>query len=309
MSLPDGLRSTAQARDRAAGRRAHPLCPGLLPGLILRLGVITASALASLAQANPPVEPSPERARSEGPILGALGLSVRMSPEHPGAVQASTSLVPNFVLRWGRITVSNGGPLASRFGEPAESGLGADLLDADRLRVAVSLSQDQGRDSADIERLRGLHDIPSHLRGRLRVGWRLHHQWELMGVWRADLSGAGTGSSTDLTLLHDWRPTFIDHRHSRISVGATLELLDARRANVIHGVTQEDARRSPLPAYRLGAGPSEWRVFSNAQRDLGDGWVAYGGLGLAQLIGDARRSPIVVRSQGWSANLGVGRRF
>lgn len=272
------------------------------------LGGPPAFADETAPMAQPPVS-GPGTGPDAWPVLGALGGAVRIAPEHPGAVRTSTGVTPNFVLRWGRVTVSNGGPLASRFGEPVEAGLGADLLDVDHLRISASLSVDQGRRSGDVARLVGVHDIPSHLRGRLRVGWRLHSRWEAMAVWRTDLSGRGTGNSADLTLLHDWRPEFIDHRRWRISLGATVEVLDARRANLIHGITEEDAQRSRLPAYRLGAGTSEWRLFTNGQRELGDGWVAYGSMGFSRLVGEAAGSPIVLRPHGVSASVGLGRRF
>lgn len=253
--------------------------------------------------------PEQVTAATAGPSLRALGVLTRVGPETSGAQAVSVSATPNFVLRWGRLSVTNGGPLASRAGEPAEAGLSADLLSRDRWRVSASLSVDQGRNSDDIDRLRGLHDIPSHLRGRLRAGWRLHDQWELSSTWRTDVSGRGTGQAVDLTLLHEWRPEFLDHTRWRVSVGASVDWLDATRANLVYGVTAQDEQRSTFAAYRLDPGISEWRVFTHWRRELDHRWVVYGSLTASELAGQAARSPIVQQRGGLGLSLGLGRRF
>ena len=243
------------------------------------------------------------------PVLGALGASLRISPEHPGARHVGTRLVPNYVVRWGTLSITNGGALASRAGEPAESGLSAELLSRDRLHLGASLSLDQGRDSSRIERLAGLHDIPSHLRGRLRVGWRLHEHWEASATLRGDLSGRGTGHSIETTLLHQWRPEFLDHTRWGISIGGSAEWLDAEQANALHGVTQEDARRSRYPVYRLDSGIGEWRLFTNWRREMGGNWLAFGHLTVSRLSGSVAGSPLVQKRSGLSLSLGIGKRF
>lgn len=213
------------------------------------------------------------------------------------------------MLHWGRLTLSNGGTLASRAGEPAEAGLTADLFSRNRLSLRAAVNMEQGRNSSDIERLRGLHDIPAHLRGRVQAAWRVHPQWEVMGVWRGDLTDRGTGSSAEAVLLHDWRPEFLDRRRWRVSGGMAVQWRDARQANLFHGVTDEDAARSAFPAYRLNAGFTDARLFANWRRDLEGPWVAYGAFGYEALMREAARSPIVQRPRAFTFSLGVGRRF
>lgn len=275
-----------------------------LPHALWRLTCVLWAAIGSTGALAQVDDGQPSR-----PALGALGVQMKVGPEYPGARETATKLVPNFVLRWGRLTLSNGGPLASRVGEPTEAGLTADLLSLDRLRVGASLSVDQGRDSDAVAGLRGLHDIPAHLRGRLRAGWQLHPHWEVSATWRTDLSGRGTGNGLDVTLLHEWRPEFLDHTKWRVSMGTSAEWLDATRANLLYGVTAQDAQRSAYAPYRLDGGWAEWRVFTNWRRELGSGWLAYGSLTASSLTGQAAQGPLTQRREGLALGMGVGRRF
>ena len=243
------------------------------------------------------------------PALGALGIALSVRPPYTGADSHRVSATPNFLVRWGRLSLSNGGTLASRSGESVEGGLAADLYSRERLRLSASLRWDAGRRSGEDERMRGVHDIPSHLRARLQGGWRLHPQWDLSASWRPDLSGRGTGSSLELTLLHEWRPDFLDRRLWKVSAGISAEALDARRANLIFGITADDARRSRHAAFTLDGGLSQLRGFVNWRRELTDSWVAYGSFTLEGLVGQAAQSPLTARNLGVSVSAGLGRRF
>jgi len=241
--------------------------------------------------------------------LGALGLSASWRPEFAGAARSTWAFTPNLMLQWGRLSLSNGGTLASRAGEPTEAGLAADLLSQDRLSLRAAVNVEQGRKSQEIERLRGLHDIPAHLRGRVQAAWRLHPRWDLVGVWRGDLTDRGTGSSAEVVIVHEWRPEFLDHRRWRISGGLAAQWRDARQANLHHGVTDEDALRTAFAAYRLGAGFTDARAFANWRRELDGSWVAYGALAYEALLHEAARSPIVQQPRAFSLSVGLGRRF
>jgi outer membrane scaffolding protein for murein synthesis (MipA/OmpV family) len=241
--------------------------------------------------------------------LGALGLSASWRPEFAGAARSTWGYTPNLMLQWGRLTLSNGGTLASRAGEPTEAGLAADLFSRDRLSLRAAVNLEQGRKSQEIERLRGLHDIPAHLRGRVQATWRLHPRWELIGVWRGDLTDRGTGTGAEVVILHEWRPEFLDQRRWRISGGVAAQWRDARQANLLHGVTDEDAARTAFAAYRLKAGFTDARAFANWRRELDGPWVAYGALTYESLLNEAAISPIVQRPRALSLSIGLGRRF
>lgn len=243
------------------------------------------------------------------PRLLALGASLHQRPSYPGSADSKGSLVPNLVLRWGRLTLSNDGPLASRSGEPTESGLSADVLSRGRLSMKLALQFNQGRTSSDVHGLEGLHNIPAHWRGRLQMAWRVDPQWEVITAWRADVSGRGSGSSLETIVLHDWRPGFMDQRRWRVSAGLAAVWLDSAQANMLHGVSLEDAARTRYSAYRLESGWSEVRALANWRRDWGRGWVAYGGVSAASLVRQAARSPIVQQPRFLSLSIGVGRRF
>ncbi len=294
--------------------------PQSLPGGVARSALVFASVAACVfgaaavaqaetsEQALPKAEP-PSMAMPSGLRLGAVGFSTNWRPRHPGASDFAWSARPHVVLRWGRLTLSNGGTLASRAGEPAEAGLTAELFSLDRLSLRAAVALDQGRRSDEVARLRGLHDIPAHPRGRLQAAWRLHSQWELIGVWRGDLSDRGTGSSAEAVVLHEWRPEFLDRRRWRISAGVAAQWRDARQANLIHGVSEEDATRSQYPAYILNAGWTDARLFANWRRDFDGPWVAYGHLSWEALLRQAAHSPIVQQPRALTLSVGLGRRF
>lgn len=286
-----------------------------LAGLAMGMGIgVAALVMTAPAHAEAAAPPGPVAA--PGPAaspawfrVGAIGLSSSWRPSYPGASGAAWSATPNVVLHWGRLTLSNGGTLASRAGEPTEAGLTADVFSMDRLTLRAAVALEQGRRSDGIAGLKGLHDIPAHPRGRLQAAWRLHPQWELIGVWRGDLSDRGTGSSAEAVVLHEWRPEFLDRKRWRISGGAAAQWRDARQANLIHGVSDEDAARSAYPAYRLDAGWTDARLFANWRRDFDGPWVAYGALTWEALVREAAHSPIVQKPRAFTLSVGLGRRF
>lgn len=267
--------------------------------------------LAGLCLAAPSVgaEPPPAAAPEPALRLGALGLSVSARPAYPGAASTVRSFTPQFLVQRGRFSLSNGGPLASRAGEPAEGGLAADVLAQDRFSLRASVLVDAGRKSADVAHLRGLHDIPAHVRGRMQLAWRLAPRWELMGVWQGDLSLRGTGNSAEAVVLHEWRPAFLDGQGWQTSAGVAAQWRDARQANLVHGVSESDARQTSFAPYRLQAGFTSARVFAHARRELGGAWVAYGSAVHEALLDQAARSPITQRPHAWSLSLGLGKRF
>lgn len=280
--------------------------------LLFPKGVLGA-ALLGLASVLPPAaaaESSPSGpASASTPTLGALGGSLSVRPTYSGSDVYGASPALNFVLRWGRFTVSNGGTLASRAGEPVDSGVSAELYRHDRLQLGASLRWDAGRRSQDDDRLRGVHDVPAHLRGRLYASWRLHPQWELNASWRPDVSGRGTGSSVDFTVLHQWKPEFLDHRLWRVSAGVSVEALDARRSELLFGISPEDASRTAYSAFAAKPGFSQARGFLNWRRELPPSWVAYGGFNLETLVGSAAESPLTIRRTAPSLSAGLGYRF
>jgi outer membrane scaffolding protein for murein synthesis (MipA/OmpV family) len=246
---------------------------------------------------------------SRWPHIAAFGLSLNHRPTYAGSPDSKWSATPNVVVQWGRLTLSNGGTLASRAGEPAESGVTAEVLSRDRIKVRAALRLDEGRNSSDIPRLMGLHDTPGHLQGRLQVGWRLHDQWELLGAWRMDLSGRGAGDSAEVVVLHDWRPEFLNHHRWRVSAGAAAQWRSARQANLVHGVDLVDASRTAFAVYRLHAGFTDARLFANWRYSLDGPWVAYGSVSAETLVGQAADSPITVKPRAGAFSVGLGRRF
>ncbi len=323
------LQTQAHQPDRKPNKpfRMHPMSVPPAPPYPLRgltaflIGILAGACSASepASSVSPPtaspitaspITASPITASpSPWPRLTALGVSVSHRPTYSGSADSKWGLTPQFVLKWGRLTLSNGSTLASQAGEPAESGLSAELFSRDRLSLRAALRLDEGRDSSGTARLRGVHDVPAHVRGRVQVGWRLHPQWELLGVWRSDVSGRGTGHSTEAVLLHEWRPEFLDHRRWRVSAGVATQWRNATQSRLLYGITPEDAQRTAYPVFEPTGGFSDARLFANWRRQIDTHWVAYGGMTAETLVRQVARSPLVDRPHSFTVSMGVGRRF
>ena len=71
------------------------------------------------------------------------------------------------------------------------------------------------------------------------------------------------------------------------------------------GIPQASTMASGYPAFKPRAGLYQTEIGVDVAHALSRAWVVFGGLRYSQLHGDARRSPLTVRSSGVSATVGI----
>lgn len=77
------------------------------------------------------------------------------------------------------------------------------------------------------------------------------------------------------------------------SVGLDERLMDATWAWTFLNVTESEARRSNLPAYRAGAGHLDAGAFLQGLYRLDDRWTVFSRIQYSRFGGDAAASPVV----------------
>ena len=297
---------------------ADPVFPGPVPDApVVADEVVVAGPdhVAPAAKAEPSngspslATPAPEPGIG-WPALEGVGLSLGYRPTYAGSDRHRWGLVPIAVVKWGRIRIANGGTWGDRASEGPVSGLTAELWQGRRWNLSLNLGYDRGRRSADDPMLRGLHDVPAHVRGRLRAGWTLAPGWDASIMHRFDLSGEGTGTSTDVGVSREWRLQLQDTgRPWVLSTGAHAEWMDARRAGLLFAVSPEESARTGLRAHSVREGWAALRWSLGVRHQLTEHWGLSSSVGLHRWLGDVARSPLVLTTTGWSLNFSLGRRF
>lgn len=242
------------------------------------------------------------------PRFSALGLTINGGAVHPGVHEQRISPKVAWVVQWGRLRLSNGGPLASRTGDASERGLAADLASRGTLRLSATIGREQGRRSDGVAALRGVHDIAPGWRGTLRAGWRLAPQWEAAAAWTTERLPRSGGERLSVTLARDW-PLYGTLGPWGVTVGGSATWRDAVSAVRVYGITAEDTVRSGYPETTVGSGWTEIGAFATARRPLDTHWVLYGGLNATRLVGAAAEAPWVQREGTMNLRVGLGRRF
>ena len=133
------------------------------------------------------------------PWEGAIGLTLSHRPEYSGATTTVTKATPALFLRYGRFTVTNASGFVTRRADDVVRGLGADLVNSERLRVNLALRFDGGRGEKTSAALTGLGDIKPTVRARMNVGWRFAGPWRLGASWSVDALGKGGGHFGDVS--------------------------------------------------------------------------------------------------------------
>ena len=163
-----------------------------------------------------------------------------------------------------------------------------------------------GRDWRDEKdpRFHGLGKVRATVRGRLTLGLSLSERWSLTSRASQDLLGRDGGLRLDTGL--NYRQRLSRDTHWDLSFGAGWANGTFRQTH--YGISPEGAAATGLPAYAIGSGWDSlsmgWRITSALNRH----WVGYAGLGMAQLQGAARRSPLATRPTTYSAAVGLAYR-
>jgi len=268
-----------------------------------------------LAQEAEPLEPLPSRPDSAqrygtpapGQFNYALGLATSINPSYAGSDERRARLRPVLALQYGRFRLSSSrGSSVLRHGiDGRGSGASATLVERDRFNLSASLRIDNGRSASDAALLRGLPEVRTTLRGRLSMGYALTDRWSLSAGLSQDLLGRSGGADlhTGVQYAFDLTP------QTRLNFGVGAAMGNATFMRTQFGVPASAASQgSALSPFSPGGGLYSVDAGMGVMTALNRHWVAFGGVGFSQLRGDARRSPLTVRPNTYSATAGIAYR-
>ncbi len=265
-------------------------------------------------QANSPSEtplPSSDTPAASGPQPArfnyALGMAYAVSPSYAGSDERKSRLRPVLALQYGRFRLSSSrGSSVLRHGlDTRGSGASATLIERDRFNISASLRIDNGRDASDATRLAGLPEVRTTLRGRMTLGYALTDRWSAGASVSQDLLGRSGGAqfNTGLQYALNLSP------QTRFNVGIGAAMGDATFMRSQFGVPDSaSGMGSALAPFTPGGGLYSVDAGMGVMTAISRRWVAFGAVTLSQLRGDARRSPLTVRPNSYSATAGIAYR-
>ncbi len=236
----------------------------------------------------------------------ALGASTSMSSNTTSSAY-SFQARPVWAFQYGRVRLSTGGAAAvlGIAQDPRGPGASAELFSSDKLRLGVALRIDRGRNSASIEGLEGMPDVPATLRTRVYASYALTQRWTVASSISQDVLGRGGG--TVATADFGYRAPLTPAAEWYAGTGVTWT--DARYMNSYYGVPPDSAAATGLPTYTPGAGPTNLRAGVGFTAALTSRWILFGGAGLTSLLGYAADSPLTKVRVTTSVSLGLAYRW
>ena len=251
---------------------------------------------------------------SEAPALAdatpfnyALGMAYSVSPSYAGSDERKSRLRPVLALEYGRFRLSSSrGSSVLRHGlDTRGSGASATLVESDRFNISASLRIDNGRDASDATRLTGLPEVRSTLRGRVNMGYAITDRWAVGASVSQDLLGRAGGAQLNTGLRYALNLT----PQTRFNMGIGAALGDATFMRTQFGVPDSaPGMGSALAPFTPGGGLYSVDAGMGVMTALSRRWVAFGGVTVSQLRGDARRSPLTVKPGSYSATAGIAYR-
>jgi outer membrane scaffolding protein for murein synthesis (MipA/OmpV family) len=255
-------------------------------------------------------EEAPPSFNSDGsPKLNyVLGAVVSNGPDYAGGDGRSSHLSPAWALEYGRFRLSTarGSALMGHGLEQRESGATAILAESDRFSLSASLRLDHGRESSDAPLLAGLPEVRSTVRARVSVGYTITSRWSVGAGLSQDILGRDGGAQLNTGVAYTLPIT----QQTRMVLGAGASFGDRTYLRTRFGVpaVAGGAGAARLPAYEPGGGLYSVDLGVGVMTALNRHWVVWGGVGVSQLQGDARRSPLTVRPASYSASMGLAYR-
>lgn len=281
-------------------------------GIFAALWVAAMPLRAQEAAPSPPLPSAPQNVQGvdvpeSSPFNYVLGVAYGLSPSYAGSDERKARLRPVLALQYGRFRLSSSrGSSVLRHGlDTRGSGASATLVERDRLNISASLRIDNGRSASDAVLLQGLPEVRSTLRGRLSMGYALTDRWSLSAGLSQDLLGRSGGAqlNTGLQYAFDLTP------QTRVNFGVGAALGDTTFMRTQFGVPQSAASQgSVLAPFAPRGGLYSVDAGMGVMTALNRRWVAFGGVSVSQLRGDARRSPLTVRASTYSATAGIAYR-
>lgn len=282
--------------------------------LLMAVGGVAQERGSTPAAAEPAAPPAstPPAPRDEVALQASrdylVGASIGSSANPLGTAEQKLSFGGIWAFQLGRFRFASSGAsaLLNQGRDTVDSGVSTQLARSDKVSLNTSLAIDDGRDWRDEKdpRFHGLGKVRATVRGRLTLGLTLSERWSLTSRASQDLLGRDGGLRLDTGL--NYRHRLSRDTHWDLSFGAGWANGTFRQTH--YGISPEGAVATGLPAYALGGGWDSlsmgWRITSALNRH----WVGYAGLGMAQLQGAARRSPLATRPTTYSAGVGLAYR-
>jgi outer membrane scaffolding protein for murein synthesis (MipA/OmpV family) len=158
------------------------------------------------------------------------------------------------------------------------------------LRLTASLGVDlDTRDPGADPHVRSLPKVSASGAARGRAEYETQHWFSSLTVSER-LAGS---NSRGLTLAAEVGYNVLATDRVLASVGLDERLMDAVWARNFLSVTDSEALRSGLPAYRAGAGQLDAGPFLQGLYRLNDRWTVFSRIQYARFGGDAAASPVV----------------
>lgn len=286
----------------------HPLCCAAV--LVLPCLAAQAQEVMGKEVAAQPVhqtqDPATKKA-DESPFTWVLGISVGNGPVFPGSDRRGNGLRPVLGLRFDPYTLSSGGggSLLDFDLDARDSGVTARLFQSDGFRLNASLRLDSGRDGGDDEVLGGLPDIDRTVRGRISAVYDISRHASGRLSYNQDLLGKGGGGVLNATLQYEYQIT----PATELLFTAGMNWANRTYMRSYFGVPASAAGiTSPLPLYEPGGGVMNTEMGVSLKTAVTDNWIFTAGLGLSQLRGEARRSPLALKPNNYSVSVGLAYR-
>lgn len=247
--------------------------------------------------------PQPYPSQGDERVTYLIGVAANTSPNFFGGPSQQFGLKPVAALEWGRWRFSTGGGYGLMGQGRRDMGSGAQtvLTDNERFNLSLSLIIDRGRDVAETDRLKGVPDVRSTLRARLRARYYLTDRWTASLAASQDVLGRGRGMELDGWLGYRWPLS----EATRIDFGIGASWGNNAYMRTQFGVPQSATAASGYPAFAPHGGLFQTDLGIDLAHALSRNWVLFGGVRYSQLHGDARRSPLTERSSGVSATVGI----
>ncbi len=287
---------------------AGALTAGLLSALLgMATPLLAQDAAPQRALPATPDAAAQDDVQAAKPFHYVLGMAYGLSPSYTGSDERKARLRPVLALEYGRFRLSSsrGSSVLHHGLDTRGSGASATLVDSDRFNISASLRIDNGRDASDAVLLQGLPEVRSTLRGRLSVGYALTDRWSLGAGLSQDLLGRSGGAQLNTGLQYAFALT----PQTRVNFGVGAAWGNATFMRTQFGVPDSAASQgSALAPFAPGGGLYSVDAGMGVMTALNRRWVAFGGVTVSQLRGDARRSPLTVRASTYSATAGIAYR-
>ncbi len=236
----------------------------------------------------------------------AIGGGVTLAPDYLGGADHKLVFKPLIAIRYGRLSLGSSGAasLSGPGNNNTAAGASAQLIDSDKLRLAIGLRYDDGRRSGDTAALRGLDDVPRTVRARATANYALSKTLSAGLSANTGLLGRRTGqfASADLAWRHPLNET------TTLSLGGGLTWADGWHIRSYFGVSETAALVSGYPVYMPGGGLMDTHIGAGLTIWLAPRWVTYVQAGVRDLQGDAAASPLTRQRLQTSMTIGAAYR-